>query len=269
MHVDNSLDCDDGDVCTVNKCSEGFCTVTESVEDCCNSHDDCLVPTHKCDLTDNVCVAVSCITCGTNEDCGPEGNVCLEFASGLHCAVNCSDHEMTCPEATVCEEPEQGIFLCIPEDGDCECVEQAAVDCVDGDVHWTDSCGNPGALIEECGDRGCLDGECCPEGQVLIGNECVPSTSESTGDAGSGSDAADVGAAESVITQDTQTGNKKDVGKGGGSGGGGCSAVDSSTETTCGMPVCLIVFLGIIGITLLRNRKWDSSGLTSKTNPDD
>lgn len=49
-----AVECDDGDVCTVEACVQGLCEVIETVEGCCNSHEDC-EEWEACDLDEHVC----------------------------------------------------------------------------------------------------------------------------------------------------------------------------------------------------------------------
>ena len=40
------------------------------------------------------------------------------------------------------------------------CTPEASSSCFNGDVYWYDSCGNPGAVKEDCNGRGCSSGVC-------------------------------------------------------------------------------------------------------------
>jgi len=169
-------DCDDGNICTETKCQEGSCVVvgvnTSAEDNCCDSHDDCTIPDEKCNLADYRCVSLVCLSCSEDEDCGTEGNRCLEYPSGKYCGIECSGRGVQCPDTMSCVEVEAGSWQCTPEAGDCECVPEVNMGCHEGNVHWFDSCQAVGSSVDECAERGCVDGTCCPEGTHRNNNAC-------------------------------------------------------------------------------------------------
>ncbi len=77
-----------------------------------------------------------------------EETVCEPECDGLACGADgCGGTCGDCGPGAVCAE------------GSCLCVPQAAKGCIGGDVHWLDSCGGAGSLVEDCA-QWCEDGVC-------------------------------------------------------------------------------------------------------------
>ena len=171
--VPNTASCDDGNPCTLNVCTNGLCAVTGSVAGCCAAHEDCGEQSLRCDPVEQICEPLSCRSCEANTDCGPVGNRCLELASGSYCGVDCSLGEENCPAETVCSLLTGGLKQCLPAAGDCICEPGAETRCTQGLRVSFDSCGEPGELVEDCGDLGCAAGVCCEAGSHQDGDACV------------------------------------------------------------------------------------------------
>jgi len=169
----NNAFCVDENVCTITACSGGKCMVQSLIEGCCNDDDDCDPQLESCDSESNKCLPVYCTVCETSEDCGADGNLCLPYASGPHCGIDCSGNAGICPKESACSEVETGVMQCLPVTGDCECIERYEQICANGDLWWFDSCGVSGDLADYCASRGCVDGACCPVGTELMGDACV------------------------------------------------------------------------------------------------
>lgn len=182
FHYANEAPCDDGNVCTFTRCVDGTCEVINTVVGCCNSHDDCGEPGQVCLSSQHLCVSAVCRVCAIDADCGGGENRCVDLPSGRRCLVSCEgdEHNADCDDGYECLD-HSGEFLCLPVNGDCECVATDQTTCVGGKVVAVDSCGEPGAVIEDCGGRGCLDGTCCPDGTVLAGDQCVDAVPDDGG----------------------------------------------------------------------------------------
>ncbi len=92
----------------------------------------------------NVCVPASeflCSSCTTDEDCGGQGNRCVEYASGSYCASDCSGDGNSCPDGFGCEtltdgSSSQGVV----------CMSESEVCCIDADGDFRgegDDCRGP------------------------------------------------------------------------------------------------------------------------------
>jgi hypothetical protein len=164
VNTNNTAACDDGDVCTNTICSDGECTVEATVEGCCNEDADCDI-TSACDTDNNVCQAVSCQLCETDDSCGA-GNACIDLTSGSYCVVSCTEQADVCPAGTVCEPVGDGEteLYCVPEKGDCECVVTDAVACDNGSLYTLDSCGALADEVSDCDGNGCEAGACLEPG---------------------------------------------------------------------------------------------------------
>ncbi len=225
--------CDDGALCTVAACDNGVCGFRDTVEDCCGSHEDCDAPLERCDLAENVCEPVYCTTCEKDEDCGAEGNKCLRLYSGAYCTIACDqDDAGICPDGSRCSKVAQDLFLCVPDDGDCECVSKARILCKSDELVWVNSCGQAGEVVDDCGKRGCVEGACCPVGTRRDGAECVTPV------------VPDDVLQDSVGPDTGSEPNSK--------GGGGCSA--GTQGGTSAAPGLLLLMIGAIGFRRLRRR---------------
>ncbi len=169
----NDDPCDNGDPCSVARCAGGACVVTGLAPGCCDRDADCEAPFHACAVAERTCVPVLCAPCDGDGDCGPDGNACLALPSGGACGVDCSAPGVSCPVDFVCADLGDGIRQCMPVAGDCACVPEFARTCRGDEAVWVDSCGQSGEAIADCGSRGCVAGECCPEGTRVVEGECV------------------------------------------------------------------------------------------------
>ena len=116
--------------------------------------------------------------CTDDGDCGVAGNLCVSLPSGDYCGVDCSAEGATCPEGTTCADVEDGARQCLPEAGDCACTPHAVEACVDGALVSVDSCGQVEEVLDDCGERGCVDQACCLEGTHEADGACAPDAAE-------------------------------------------------------------------------------------------
>ena len=177
VNTPNAGPCDDGDLCTENGCDDGACVVLGSIEDCCLEDADCGSPEEVCDVELNLCVLVACRPCESDADCGAAGNLCMAFPSGDYCTVQCDSQSACAGEGVFCSE-DQSPSQCVPDLGDCQCIPDTAVACVDGQLISHNSCLEPGEIVDDCGGRGCVDEACCPEGSHEQDAECVPDVTD-------------------------------------------------------------------------------------------
>ena len=64
---------------------------------------------------------IICIECETNEDCGPAGNLCLNFPDGgTYCGWDCTGNDEICPAGTICAPVTDDISQCVPGSFLCE-----------------------------------------------------------------------------------------------------------------------------------------------------
>jgi hypothetical protein len=176
-YTPNEAACEDDDPCTLTACQDGACVETGWVEGCCHELADCALPAEICHAPDHACVPVACAACEDDEDCGAEGNRCLDFPSGSYCAVACADAG-ACPEGLFCEAVAGGDDQCLPVEGDCQCEPDAAEGCHEGELVSVDSCGQVEETLDDCGGRGCVDRACCTEGSHEEDGACAPDAVE-------------------------------------------------------------------------------------------
>lgn len=93
-----------------------------------------------------------CLECEVNAECGPDGNLCLNFPDGgQFCGWDCTGNEGVCPDGTICAAVTDDISQCVPDDFLCNdpC---AGVECPDGEVcdPATVECIEPLGLCEPC-----------------------------------------------------------------------------------------------------------------------
>ncbi len=128
-------DCDDHDDCLSGFCIQTsvgqLCTVQCSDE--CPRDWNCRAlavggadPTSLCFPPD----PILCEACGSDDDCGGAGDLCLEIGRAAYCGVACSE-ERPCEQGYECIELEdaRGVVFahqCVPESGSCQ-------PCEDGD----------------------------------------------------------------------------------------------------------------------------------------
>ncbi|MCA9526781.1 MAG: DNRLRE domain-containing protein, partial [Myxococcales bacterium] len=203
--VGQDVDCEDGDACTVGLCDPAVGCSQERVPGCCHADADC-GPGEGC--IDDACRITVCAACQIDADCGAGDNKCVEFPSGRHCVVACAGE--LCANGTVCQAGEGGEGLCMPEQGDCECVAGARLGCEGGDVFSLSSCYEVEERVADCGGRGCVEAACCAEGSREVGGECVldgdPGTPDGGVDAGTIEDAGlpEDAAVEDAAIEDAQ-----------------------------------------------------------------
>lgn len=261
----NFAPCEDDDVCTTTKCSDGECLVTLWKDGCCHEHEDCGDSNKACNVATNVCRAVTCYVCESDQDCGIDGNRCWEMYSGRHCVVGCRFEGDECPTGTSCKQVDQITWICMPLKGDCECIEKAEQDCSEGNLFWIDSCGAIGDLVTDCQGRGCAADKCCSDGWHEEGGKCirdgsvtdsgpddVPDVMEDTGTVGD--TGVDVGVTTDVATDNGEpdTGDEEEETPWSFNqpSSGGCSS--NSAE---GSPLALVlVGLMFAGLVALRRR---------------
>ena len=173
-NVANGLGCDDGDPCTANSCVKMACAVTGTTAGCCDADDECKDPAETCVESKLACTKVQCLACAKDEDCG-QGNACVALTSGSYCLRGCKDDPTVCGADAACQLGGQAGMVCLPKQGDCQCVATEAVMCSQGDVFTQDSCGAPDKLKTSCDGRGCVTDACCPVGTKELDGKCVTS----------------------------------------------------------------------------------------------
>ncbi len=161
--------CDDGAFCTLNdSCLSGACDGEPN--DCddgffCNGQET----TDDCDET--------------VDSCSHPGNPCPDDEAYCNGLEYCSEEEAACLNTgNPCRENEQ----CVEEHDAC-CTPNSYQACGGEDnVVWFDSCGNEGALVEDCLDENgtCHNGVCgCASGWSGAGcDQCLVYVSAVTGD---------------------------------------------------------------------------------------
>ncbi len=198
-----NVDCDDGNPCTADTCSNGECG-HEPVNNCCelaaDCNDDKACTTDICSSIDidtgaGTCthVSVGSDCCNEDGDCG-DGEVCVDHA----CTAICTSDE-DCAAGQTCDVPTGrcvGVGGC-ESDNDCEanqicnldtglCVPKPESCTVDGDCEdeipcTTDSCESGTCRHELACDDGldCTDdscdlqaGECTHESNCPSGEQC-------------------------------------------------------------------------------------------------
>lgn len=172
-HTPNSGACDDGNLCTLNGCGMGECLLLGTIPGCCQQQTECKPQLEKCDAYTHQCTYLPCLKCMTDADCGGEGALCTAFATSNYCTLPCGGEAGSCPTDYQCDlalDPP----MCVPVQGDCVCVPDVFVVCHDHALFFTGSCGEAGAMVDDCGSRGCAGSECCPYESHQEGTVCVP-----------------------------------------------------------------------------------------------
>jgi hypothetical protein len=166
--TNNTLACDDGNVCTIlDKCAEGVCKGSGALD--CNDNNPCT--NDSCDPTKGGCVHASngLCQCQTNADCADDGDKC----NGKPTCVNnvCVTDPatvITCPPSTVkCMKK-----ICDGATGDCVLVpDNKGVACDDGQACTkSDQCDGNG----KCAGTAVL----CDDGNVCTTDSCDPLTGQ-------------------------------------------------------------------------------------------
>ncbi len=102
-----------------------------------------------------------CLECETNAECGPDGNLCLNFPDGgQFCGWDCTTNEEICPVGTICAAVTDDISQCVPDNFMCTdpCL---GVECPADQVcdPATAECIEPLGLCEPCENNAQCGGE--------------------------------------------------------------------------------------------------------------
>lgn len=170
-------DCDDGDPCTDDDCSDGLCASTP-IPDCCVSDSEC-DDDDPCTLDvcveDNRCATFDISNCCRIEADCEEGEVCDDNDCVPPCTGDgdCPGDEVCDPHSGICEAANS----CV-DDGDCEeglvcdtqrgeCVDEVQSCLVDGDCDDGDPC-----TVESCEGGECSFGAACDDGLSCTDDSC-------------------------------------------------------------------------------------------------
>ncbi len=149
----NGDPCNDGDACTDgDTCVLGVCTGVAVV---CNDGNPC---------TDDLCGLDGTCTYPDNSEPCDDGNPCTTNICEAGSCAFVADVE----------------DCCAPWDPSC-CAPAAAEICADGQLVSVDSCDVVEATIDDCGERGCVDGACCAPGETYAFGACVENDGEPAG----------------------------------------------------------------------------------------
>ncbi|MFA6032922.1 MAG: SUMF1/EgtB/PvdO family nonheme iron enzyme, partial [Myxococcota bacterium] len=146
----------------------------ESIEKFCNRGSMCEISTGKCsEIPDGGVVVdgggeIASLRLGS-DGCGSPGDDCCQeiwsycASTRLFCndglCDDCGGQGQTCcMSMTPCDE-QQGL-TCSTQSGLC-CKEQDHAACYDGSVYWYNSCGERGAMKEDCSEALCVVDHCC------------------------------------------------------------------------------------------------------------
>ncbi len=157
--------CDDGNPCTVDSCAEEGCLYLPLAAEQCDPDDGCAAAADcddgiPCTLED--CVAGACVAT-LDEGCGPSCSLSIECQAAATCfdavclpGFGCFQAPRSCDDGNACTADSCGAEGCVntPIDG-CACTDQDHAVCCGDDVCWVDSCGNVGAVKEDCGAGTC------------------------------------------------------------------------------------------------------------------
>ncbi|MBT9559364.1 MAG: hypothetical protein IV100_25270 [Myxococcales bacterium] len=192
-NVTGTVACNDGDPCTVDAC-DAEAGVCQHDDQCCDaSHelgaacqDGVLMLTDSCgnvlevkavcddgdECTTDSCEVDTCVYDApggkyVSQLCGDEGDLYWVDGCGRisELAEECDDGK-----ACTTDSCDAGLGACVhlPSEGDTTCCEPETDQvCVEGNVHWRDSCNNIGNLTETC-----LDGDVCTQDSCALG-ACV------------------------------------------------------------------------------------------------
>ncbi|TNE46551.1 MAG: hypothetical protein EP343_23400 [Deltaproteobacteria bacterium] len=118
----------------------------------------------------SVVVGLSLLTLATfHQGCSGKSScfVDAECPEGQHCKANVCFQECTDDDSCPLDHK------CNVQAGRCEisvCTPQASKACVGDNIYWLNSCGTRGALVEDCGGRGCKGVSCNSSTQAQCGN---------------------------------------------------------------------------------------------------
>jgi subtilisin family serine protease len=147
-----------------NQCGCTPITCQEQGFDCGLINDDCGGSLH-------------CGTCTAPETCGGGGTAnrcgCMPTSCELQ-GWDCGSVADECGGSLHCGSCK------LPENcggggvaNQCGCAPTTKTICVDGGLAIQDACGGVGETVEVCGDRGCSDAGCCPEGTTSVDGVCA------------------------------------------------------------------------------------------------
>ncbi len=122
-----------GEACTApEQCVSGVCYLGGESNDeagtCSSACDDGCPSAYACN-SENICVAATeflCLQCTGDDECGGQGNRCIDYDAGSFCAADCSNAPDSCPDGFACEivtGSSQGLL----------CVSESEVCCIDLD----------------------------------------------------------------------------------------------------------------------------------------
>lgn len=128
--------------------------------DCDPSPDECLDGQETCDGTSfKVCISRI------------QGNIWRDFGIRVgECNVECLDNDN-------CGSNED----CISYTCESSCISSSEKRCLNGDVYWYDSCGNPQDMYDDClSNEQCQNAQCIPTRDVCDGVVCQNKCEETT-----------------------------------------------------------------------------------------
>jgi hypothetical protein len=146
--------CDDGNVCTFNYCSDDFHCQSNNADADCDDDNSCTFGDY---CEDGECVATEIIACDDGIQCTDD------FCEGDQCMHAPSDGP--CEDGDPCTLGDGCVQLeCIPGTG--------VLDCDDGNPCTVDSCQPMEGCIHAAADGPCDDGLDCIVGESCVAGEC-------------------------------------------------------------------------------------------------
>lgn len=173
----NDVNCDDGNLCTVDTCIGGQCEHNSAVN--CDDGDNCT--TDVCNPLTGACISYveneSCVSCNSDADCSdsdactedlcnPLTGQCINYDDGLcgnACEVNiqCYAAQQVCTEDDVCIDiefmPEVGDGDVCNSDADCDgspwgpfCVDSGQAEVAFGTLGYCQECPGTGQFFDLC-----------------------------------------------------------------------------------------------------------------------
>ncbi len=179
IHVPNAIPCSDGDTCTIgDTCIQGFCKSSETLDcddgnvctlDICDKVTGCVfqaIPGFCDDLnectSDDQCLGGACVGVGTLK-CDDNNSCTLDT-----CEPNggCSNKplETTCNDGNPCTLND----LCFAG----ECQAGTDMNCSDGNPCTDDSCDVTGTCVHAPNESACSDGNACTLGDLCVEGKC-------------------------------------------------------------------------------------------------
>lgn len=161
-HQGAPINCDDGQFCTSDSCSNGKCVNQPKTDGTgCDDLDQC--------TNNDKCASGKCKGSGSNVDCD-DGNICTQD-SLVSCAGTACNH-VAAPATTSCIPDKcHAAGHCSGQDG--TCVPGPAINCDDGNPCTRDSC-DPAKGCQNVNDASldCSDGDPCTENDVCVKGSC-------------------------------------------------------------------------------------------------